>query len=154
MGTNTSGLRPIQEILAAMTDEERAACKKRGVAKQKDTAKKNKTIKDIYNRFLSMDAPEYIVADLQKLVDNNNEFCVGDETDTKISLYDALGLSMLGQAIGGDVKAATFVRDSVGDAPTKKEEITTAMTDGDRALLEKIGTRLEGQCAHITDNAL
>lgn len=55
-----------------------------------------------------------------------------------------MNFSMLSEAINnGNVKAAQFVRDTVGEMPTVKQEVTNTMSDGDKALLEKVSKRLE-----------
>ena len=56
---------------------------------------------------------------------------------------DLVNLAMIGKAKEGDVKAAQFVRDTVGEMPTVKQEVTNTMSDGDKALLEKVSKRLE-----------
>ena len=49
---------------------------------------------------------------------------------------------MMIQGQQGNVKAATFVRDTAGDMPTTKVQADVGMTDADRALLAKVGARL------------
>ena len=55
-------------------------------------------------------------------------------------------LVALGQMIGaqqGDTKCAVFVRDTIGEKPVDRSEVTAAViTDGDKALLEKVASRL------------
>ena len=56
--------------------------------------------------------------------------------------YEVLLARMVLSAQKGSVKAAQFVRDTAGDQPTTKVEADIAMTDGDRALLEKVANRI------------
>lgn len=53
---------------------------------------------------------------LQKLLKGKYEVARGDSKKTA-SGYDAVAQSMIVQAIGGNVKAATFVRDTIGEKP-------------------------------------
>jgi hypothetical protein len=48
------------------------------------------------------------------------------------------------QAIEGNVKAQQFIRDTIGEQPTAKQDISLQMTDDDRSLLEKVENRLNG----------
>lgn len=57
---------------------------------------------------------------------------------------DALLAAMYLQATEGNVKAGQFVRDTIGEQPTAKQDISLQMTDDDRSLLEKVENRLNG----------
>lgn len=48
------------------------------------------------------------------------------------------------QAIEGNVKAQQFIRDTIGEQPTAKQDISLQMTDDDRSLLDKVEKRLNG----------
>ena len=55
---------------------------------------------------------------------------------------DALLMAMYLQATEGNVKAGQFVRDTIGEQPTAKQDISVQMTDDDKALLDKVQKRL------------
>lgn len=55
---------------------------------------------------------------------------------------DALLAAMYRQATEGNVKAGQFVRDTIGEQPTTKQDINVGMTDEDRRLLDNIERRL------------
>ncbi len=57
---------------------------------------------------------------------------------------DALLMAMYLQATEGNVKAGQFVRDTIGEQPTAKQDISLQMTDDDRSLLYKVEKRLNG----------
>lgn len=72
-----------------------------------------------------------------------------DETKERLRLpekatqQDAIMAAMFVQARKGNVKASTFLRDTIGQQPVAKSEITAdIMTDADRELLEKVTARL------------
>ena len=57
---------------------------------------------------------------------------------------DALLAAMYLQATEGNVKAGQFVRDTIGEQPTAKQDLNVSMTDDDKRLLEKVEARLNG----------
>lgn len=62
------------------------------------------------------------------------------------TLQDAATLALLLQATKGNVKAFATMRDTAGEMPVSKQEITAdVMTAADRALVEKLSRRLDGQ---------
>lgn len=66
------------------------------------------------------------------------------KSESGLSFLEAITLSMMRKAADGDVKAAQFVRDTIGEMPTAKTEITAdIMTAADRALLEKLEKRMD-----------
>lgn len=81
----------------------------------------------------------------QNATDAQKEIAKQFITDTSdLTQRDIMNFSMLSEAINnGNVKAAQFVRDTVGEMPTVKQEVTNTMSDGDKALLEKVSKRLE-----------
>ena len=57
---------------------------------------------------------------------------------------EAMIASMLMAATNEDTKAANFLRDTVGEKPVDRSEITAdIMTEADKRLLEKVSKRLE-----------
>ena len=58
----------------------------------------------------------------------------------------AIMAAALLQATEGNVKAQQFIRDTIGEQPTSKQEITAdIMTDHDRDLIEKLQKKLENK---------
>ena len=55
---------------------------------------------------------------------------------------DALLMAMYLQATEGNVKAGQFVRDTIGEQPTAKQDISVQMTEDDKELLDKVQKRL------------
>ena len=68
-----------------------------------------------------------------------------DDLPDGLTQYDLINLAMATVGKLGSDKAATYVRDTAGDKPTDKAEITGTITDGDRALLDKLRTRIHEQ---------
>lgn len=46
------------------------------------------------------------------------------------------------QAIAGNVKAQQFLRDTIGEQPTAKQDVSVTMTDADKKLLDQVQKRL------------
>lgn len=117
-----------EELNARMTPEQRREnARKAGIASG-EARKRRKTAKEIYNYMLAQEADDKVKTGL-KLPDG-------------ASNYDVLLARMMQRGQIGDVKAATFVRDTAGDMPTTKVQADVGMTPGDRALLAKVGARL------------
>ena len=71
-----------------------------------------------------------------------------------MTLYDLIQTVAVGRALEGNVKAMEYVRDTHGDKPVDKVDITgDIMTEGDRAMLEKITKRIDegGQITVVKD---
>lgn len=80
-----------------------------------------------------------------------------DEIATKLkrsnpdaTLYDLIQIVAVGRAVGGNVKAAEYVRDTFGDKPVDKVDISAEITtEADRALMNSIAERLDNTGAHL-----
>ena len=60
------------------------------------------------------------------------------------TLYDLIQAVAVGRALDGNVKAMEYVRDTHGDKPVDRVDITgNVMTDADRELLQTVNARLE-----------
>lgn len=61
-----------------------------------------------------------------------------------VTYQEKIALAMMNKASSGDTKAAVFVRDTSGEMPVSKQQITADVTtEADRALMEKITKRLQ-----------
>lgn len=74
-----------------------------------------------------------------------NFFEVKDGDGSDLTQYDLINLAMIAQAKLGDTKAASYVRDTIGDKLAEKQEINATFTDGDRSLLEKVSARIQAE---------
>lgn len=60
------------------------------------------------------------------------------------TIYDLIQIVAAGRAVSGNMKAYELIRDTYGDKPTEKIDVTgEIMTDTDRAMLQKISARLD-----------
>lgn len=110
---NGGGTGKIGDYMATLSEEERkAVCRKGGIASGAKR-KARKTLGETLTAILST---------------GNNQ--------------DNLCNALFNQALSGDVKAFNSLRDTIGEMPTVKQEVT-AVTAGDIALMEKVSRRLE-----------
>lgn len=55
---------------------------------------------------------------------------------------DAITAAAILQASEGNVKALLYIRDTIGEQPTAKQDVSVTMTDADKALLDQVQKRL------------
>lgn len=119
-----------QEVNARKTPEERRESASKAGKASAEAKKRRKTAREIYEAMLSRPASDQVTGGLPDLPEGATN-------------YDVLLARMMFSAQKGSVKAAQFVRDTAGDQPTTKVEADIGMTDGDRALLEKVAERIK-----------
>jgi len=60
------------------------------------------------------------------------------------TLYDLIHIVAVGRAVGGSIPAMQYIRDTHGDKPIERMEVTeNVTTDSDRELMRQIARRLE-----------
>lgn len=65
------------------------------------------------------------------------------QAEGSLSVYQAALIAQAARAVAGDTAAAAFCRDTAGDKPTDRQEISGQITAGDKALCEAVAARLE-----------
>lgn len=123
-----ANLMTAQELNARKTPEERREQARRAGIASGEAKRRRRTAQEIYTQMLDQEARPELTAGLDLPEGATN--------------YDVLLAKMMLQGQKGNVKAATFVRDTAGDMPTTKVQADVGMTPGDRALLAKVGARL------------
>lgn len=102
-----------------------------------EARRKRKAAKEILETLLAAD----MSAEQREEVLGTAESLLGAET----SAYAVMFAKMLQEACKGNVNAAAFIRDSAGDKPTDKQEVTASITQADMAMVEKVRRRLEAE---------
>ena len=110
----------IERYNMTLTKEEAKAISRRGGIKSGEARRERKTLGEELRAILETG-------------DNQNRVC--------LALFQA--------ALTGDYRAFNSLRDTIGEMPTQKQEVSASITDGDKALLEKVSKRLE--CSPETD---
>ena len=119
---------------------QRAVINVKGQAMQAENRRKRRALREILVDVLEMDFDGKSFSD-EELAEKAQLFA--KEQGRSLTLYEAIALAQVKRAIDGDVKAATFVRDSAGDKPIERSEVVgEIITDADRQLLENIQRRL------------
>lgn len=117
-------------------DKEKAseAGKKSGLARA-NLGQQRKKLKDSLNILLNLSLKKGQSTETEDLMN------LAEANKLNISVQDAIALSMIRSAMAGNVKAAEFVRDSLGEKPSDKIDLTADVTKTDK--LEGILKQLE-----------
>lgn len=114
---------------------------KRAAARSVEVRQERRTAKQCLADILTLECTEDIIngAELSPELAEQLKQYAG-----KITLYDLLQLVTVGQAIGGNMRAAEYVRDTYGDMPVKQINLDGAnlVTEADRELMRQISARL------------
>ena len=128
----------------------REISRKGGQAVQKMYGEK-KTAKQALENILTLKINDQIIdkADLEPEIAERLKRSNPDAT-----IYDLIQIVAAGRAVGGNIKAAEYIRDTYGDKPTEKIDVSgEIMTDTDRAMLQKISARLDSPDVIIAKDA-
>lgn len=117
-----------------MTEAEQREIARMGGKASAESRKRRKTAKDIAQAILST---KLNASQIDEILDGAKNL-IGDDT----SAYAVMIAKMIQEANRGNVQAFTAVRDTAGDKPTDKQEVTAAVTAGDVALMDKVAARL------------
>ena len=138
-----AALRPAPPLTERPAAEAREI-RQQGQRASTESQTRRRTIRDIYSDLLRQTAkiedstPEDIAQAAQEYAHQRGK---------DLTQYDAVAVAMLAKARAGDVKAAAFVRDSVGDKPVDQMQVSDTITDGDRKLLAKLSADMADQDA-------
>lgn len=125
-----------------MSPERAKEIRQMGQKAQREIYGKKKTARESIEQILSIKVNDEIMskADLDPSIIERVK-----RTGEELTFYDLVNIVAVGRAVGGSINAMQYVRDTNGDKPTDKIEMTTdIMTDRDRELLERISARIEG----------
>ena len=117
-----------------MTEAEQREIARKGGKASAESRKRRKTAKEIAQTILST---QLNAAQIEEILDGAKDL-IGEDK----SAYAVMIAKMVQEANRGNVQAFTAVRDTAGDKPTDKQEVTAAVTAGDVALLGKVAARL------------
>jgi len=137
-----NNLQPDKYSFANMDKKKLREISKKGQARMIEVTQERRTAKQCLTDILNLEATESIVAGAEldpEIAEQLKAYA------DKITMYDLINLVAVGIAAGGNVRAMEFVRDSVGDMPTKQIDVSgiEVMTEADRQLLEHVAARLE-----------
>lgn len=117
------------------TKEEQREIAKKGGKKSGEVRRQKKTAKELLETLLNTDMSDDMITDVL----GGSQDLLGDNK----TAYNVMLTKMLQVACAGDTKAFVALRDTVGDKPADKQEITAdIMTDADRKVIENIKKRI------------
>ena len=113
----TQNLKPLKK-----GDARCAELQAKGVLKRKENDLKRKSMKEDFNILLKLPLKKgemVFPEDIQNLADAKG---------LNISVQQAIDIAMVERAMLGDVQAAVYIRDTVGEKPSDKVELDTNLT--------------------------
>lgn len=133
---NIQNLKPFNKTDRVLSKEEAKKRGKNGGIKSGETRRARKTMRENLIELLSMElSPEKLEAmgaDIGTL-------------DGNYTLQNAVLASMVREAVNGSERAATLIRDTIGEAPINRtESVTEIITESDTRLMDDIKRSLIG----------
>lgn len=114
MTNKTKNLKPIQK--GELSKEEAKKRGQKGGIKSGEVRRKKRQLKEILETFLEMDAPP-------KMKDKALEI-IPELDNERLSLKASLVVTLIEKILNGDMKAFELMRDTIGEKPIEKQEIT------------------------------
>ena len=112
--SNKKNLKPIQK--GELSKEEAKKRGQKGGIKSGEVRREKRQLKEILETFLEMDAP-------QKMKDKALEI-IPELDNERLSLKASLVVTLIEKILNGDMKAFELMRDTIGEKPIEKQEIT------------------------------
>ena len=127
---------------ANMDKEKHRELSRKGAEKSHQVARERRTAKQALEDILKLDCTPGIIENAELPEELKEIMKVHADS---LTLYDLLMCVAVGVGVGGNVRALEFVRDSVGDMPTKQVRLDSndLMTDADRQMLEHLTKLIE-----------
>jgi len=132
---------------AVIDPERRAEISRKGAEAVNRLHGKKKTAREALENILTLKVNDEIIAGAD-LAPEIAERLKRDNPDATI--YDLIQIVAAGRAVGGNIKAAEYIRDTYGDKPVDKIDLSQEiMTESDRAMIARIAKRLDDPEAEI-----
>lgn len=120
-----------------LSETERRELSRKGGLASAAARRRKKDIREVFDALLSSPATPEMQEKAEKL---------GFDAETVGTIYDVLGVAMIDKAMSGDGYCFQLVRDSAGDKPTDKSEVTASvMTDKDLEIMRNLEARIKAE---------
>lgn len=130
--SNRNLLRPSE-----LTADRRREIARQGGLASAAARRRKKDIREVFDALLSSPATPEMQEKAEKL---------GFDAETVGTIYDVLGVAMIDKAMSGDGYCFQLVRDSAGDKPTDKSEVTASiMTEKDLEIMRNLEARIKAE---------
>lgn len=143
-------LQPEKYNFSVMDKEKHREICRKGAAAVNKLHGERKTAKQALENILTLKVNDEIIAgaDLPPEIAERLKRSNPDAT-----IYDLIQIVAAGRAVGGNIKAAEYIRDTYGDKPHDTVEINANITtDQDRELMRRIAERLDDPDIEIVKN--
>ena len=146
-----SNLQPEKYNFAVMDKEKHKEISRKGAAAVNKLHGEKKTAKQSLEMILTLKVTDEMIAGADLTPEMAERF---KRSFPDATVYDLIQVVAAGRAVGGNMKAYELIRDTYGDKPIDKVEVSAdIMTDADRALMEKISKRLDDPTLTIVQDA-
>lgn len=102
-----------------LTEEEQRKIRKKGGVASVAARRRKKTMRETFEAILDMPIKNGKATDIEKIRS------IAETRGKNITVQDAINLSIAQKAVRGDVKAAEFIRDTIGEKPSDVIDINT-----------------------------
>ena len=120
-----------------LSETERRELSRKGGLASAAARRRKKDIREVCDALLSSPATPEMQEKAAKL---------GFDAETVGTVYDVLGVAMIDKAMSGDGYCFQLVRDSAGDKPTDKSEVTASvMTEKDLEIMRNLEARIKAE---------
>ena len=120
-----------------LSETERRELSRKGGLASAAARRRKKDIREVFDALLSSPATPEMQEKAEKL---------GFDAETVGTIYDVLGVAMIDKAMSGDGYCFQLVRDSAGEKPTDKSEVTASvMTDKDLEIMRNLEARIKAE---------
>lgn len=117
-------------------EEQKEIARKGGIASGK-VRREKKMLRDTLEELLKMPMKDGKLADIDEIKS------IAGVKGKNITMQEAIMLSMLGKAVNGDVKAAEYVRDTIGQKPSDKMKLEAEVSMNDK--LREVESYVKGK---------
>lgn len=132
---NIQNLKMFGKDKPALTSEEAKRRGRQGGLKSGEIRRQRKTMKETLESALMMELSTNKLEELGADISLMN----GDN-----SVLSAIVASAIREAINGDIRSLQTIRDTIGEQPTIKQEITETITKEDKTLMDNLSRALIG----------
>ena len=132
---NSENLKPMNK----RTKSEQREIAKKGGKKSAEKRRERKELRELFDVFLNMDAP-------QKMKDKVQEI-LPELTNDRLSLKAALVICMIEKIMAGDTKAFEVMRDTIGEKPVDKQLTVEGTKEDLEVVIDKKG--IQAACKEV-----
>lgn len=147
VNTNTDNSNASDSNISVKNNTDTTDCSNKG---NEDTEDSNRKLSNIEKYNLTLNSAEHKEqcrqAGIKSGEARRDRKTLGEQLKIILAQGDnqeRLCMALFQSALKGNYKAFNSLRDTIGEMPTQKQEVTATITDADKELLEKVSARLD-----------